>query len=154
MLHIPLTIYEASTLVAINDLLVLVSLILGAEDTPGMLLEFRIPFPQIIVALHHHQAVVRVTMHPRHHALAGEIQCRSALISYLASRCDSHISRILLAHVGYRLDVKPQLIGGMSAELLLQQPAICDLPSLQDLSDVSVDKFQAEPPMMIVHISL
>ena len=68
LLHIPLTVNEASALVAVNDLLVLVGLILGTEDAPRMLLEFGISLPQIIVSLHHHQAVVRVAMHPRYHA--------------------------------------------------------------------------------------
>lgn len=154
LLHIPLTVNEASALVAVNYLLVLVGLILGTEDAPRMLLKFGISLPQIIVALHHHQTVIRVTMHPRHHALAREIQCRSALISDLASRCESQISRVYLAHVSNRLDVKSQLICGMSAKLLLQKPAISYLPSLQDLPDVPVDEFQAEPPMMIVHIRL
>jgi hypothetical protein len=54
LLHIPLTVNKTSALVAINDLLVLVCLILCAEDAPRVLLEFGISLSQIIVALHHH----------------------------------------------------------------------------------------------------
>ena len=53
LFDVPLSIDKASTIILVNNLLILVRFIICTEDAPGMFNEFGVSFLHAIVAFHH-----------------------------------------------------------------------------------------------------